>query len=270
MKTNKINIAVLITCHNRKLTTYSCIKNLLKTKKKNIKLKIYLVDDGSTDNTTFFLKKKKIPHLKIIKGNGNLFWCGGTNLAWQNANKDNIIFDYYLWLNDDTNIFSNSINMLLKVEKIYKTKKFICVGSCYSNSNDKTRSYGGAVNLKSKIRIFKNKPLKPTLKYQKINRFNGNIVMISKKAFETVGYINPKLKHYFGDMDYAIKSERYKISTFLAPNFLGQCYNDSNKLKKNFKFKFVKLKDGFSFCKENGGLFWFLHFVSFLKRIVFE
>ena len=179
-----------------------------------------------------------------------MFWCGGTNLAWQNANKDNIIFDYYLWLNDDTNIFSNSINMLLKVEKIYKTKKFICVGSCYSNSNDKTRSYGGAVNLKSKIRIFKNKPLKPTLKYQKINRFNGNIVMISKKAFETVGYINPKLKHYFGDMDYAIKSERYKISTFLAPNFLGQCYNDSIKLKKTLNLNLLNLKMDFLFVKK--------------------
>ena len=43
-----INIAVLITCHNRIQETQACLKSLFNQKKiENINLKVFLVDDGS-------------------------------------------------------------------------------------------------------------------------------------------------------------------------------------------------------------------------------
>ena len=80
-----INISVLITCHNRKKKTLHILNCLKKQKiNKNIKIIIYLVDDGSTDGTANSVKKL-YPEIILIKGNGNLFWGGASNLAWKKA-----------------------------------------------------------------------------------------------------------------------------------------------------------------------------------------
>jgi glycosyltransferase involved in cell wall biosynthesis len=53
-----IKIAVLITCHNRIQKTQTCLKSLFKQKKiENINLKVFLVDDGSTDGTKEYKKR---------------------------------------------------------------------------------------------------------------------------------------------------------------------------------------------------------------------
>ena len=45
-------IAVLLTCHNRKVKTISCLKSLYEaTLPKGFSLEIFLVDDGSVDGT---------------------------------------------------------------------------------------------------------------------------------------------------------------------------------------------------------------------------
>ena len=55
-----INIAVLLTCHNRKDKTLSCLSslfaateryNLSKEEGKNVGLDIFITDDGCTDGT---------------------------------------------------------------------------------------------------------------------------------------------------------------------------------------------------------------------------
>ena len=53
-----INIAILITCYNRRTTTYKAIQKIYNQKKKfNYKIKIFLTDDNSSDNTADFIKK---------------------------------------------------------------------------------------------------------------------------------------------------------------------------------------------------------------------
>ena len=52
------NLAVLITCHNRKNKTIQCLRNLYKqTDFINFKTEIFLVDDNSTDGTSETIKK---------------------------------------------------------------------------------------------------------------------------------------------------------------------------------------------------------------------
>ena len=47
-----IEIAVLIACHNRKYKTVKCLQKLYsQNNTENIKFKVFLVDDGSTDGT---------------------------------------------------------------------------------------------------------------------------------------------------------------------------------------------------------------------------
>ena len=71
-------------------------------------------------------------------------------------------------------IYFKIVKSLLNAEKFINNDCFISVGSTRNIKNQRT--YGGMKNLNYKIRIFKNKVVKPNSKYQNINRFNGNIV----------------------------------------------------------------------------------------------
>ena len=96
-------IAILMTCFNRSETTLRCLKSIVSQKLPNgFETKIYLVDDGSPDKTGT-LVKEMFPNVRVINGNGKLFWTKGMALAWKTAAAD-ADSDYYLWLNDDVTL----------------------------------------------------------------------------------------------------------------------------------------------------------------------
>jgi glycosyltransferase involved in cell wall biosynthesis len=69
-----------------------------------------ICDDGSTDDTYKFLKKHD--SIKIVKGDGNQWWTGGTNLAVQLALDNNA--DVVVTLNNDSTIESDFIEQVFK------------------------------------------------------------------------------------------------------------------------------------------------------------
>ena len=95
-------VAVLLTCHNRVEKTLKCLSKLFGQQvDESVKVTVYLVDDGSTDGTGIAVKDR-YPDINVIYGDGSLFWNGGMHQAFAEALK--VGFDYYLWLNDDTNL----------------------------------------------------------------------------------------------------------------------------------------------------------------------
>lgn len=85
-------IAVLLTCHNRREKTLTCLQSLYECQlPDNFDLDVTLVDDGSTDDTTRSVKEN-FPNITIIHGNGHLFWNRGMYLAWNNASKKKMTF----------------------------------------------------------------------------------------------------------------------------------------------------------------------------------
>ena len=107
----QISIAVLMTCHNRKLKTLATLESLFnQILTSEIALNAYLLDDGSTDGTATAVQQI-YPKVKIFSGDGNLFWNGGMRVAFSEAMKDDP--DYYLWLNDDTVLDREALSVLL-------------------------------------------------------------------------------------------------------------------------------------------------------------
>ena len=90
LKINIMSIAALITCHNRCEKTKRCLSSLLTVMPE---LKVYVVDDGSTDGTSEMVNTL-FPGVTVLKGDGNLFWSRGMYVAWIEAVKRN--YDYYL------------------------------------------------------------------------------------------------------------------------------------------------------------------------------
>ena len=122
---DKKNVAILLTCYNRKLKTLTCIKDLLQAIKAygedKMNYSIFLTDDGCTDGTVEALEER-FPKIKIhiIKGNGNLYWAGGMRKAWNEAMKKYAEWDYYLLLNDDVELLPSLFETLFETERYTK------------------------------------------------------------------------------------------------------------------------------------------------------
>ena len=99
-----MKIAVLMTCYDRVQTTLRCLERLKRAcaKVDDAKFDVWLVDDASPDCTGEKVKAA-FPEVNVVRSNGNLFWCKGMRLAWDEAVKfaADKPYDFYLWLNDD-------------------------------------------------------------------------------------------------------------------------------------------------------------------------
>lgn len=80
-----VKIAILMTVHNRKQKTLACIQKIFNNSTQD-DIVCYLVDDGCTDGTKEAVAKL-YPKVKVIKGDGYLFWNRGMFLAWEIAKK---------------------------------------------------------------------------------------------------------------------------------------------------------------------------------------
>jgi GT2 family glycosyltransferase len=206
------SIATLITCHNRKDKTLACLEALFQnTLPEDYLLDVFLVDDGSTDDTAQAVKAH-YPQVNIIVGDGNLYWTRGMHKAWQTSAQTKV-YDYYLWLNDDTYVFKNALTALLSAADSTENKAII-VAACCSETNDELTYSGFLANRDLII---------PTDKLEQAHTFHGNCVLIPKFVYQQVGTIDPLFHHALGDMDYGHRAAKKCIKSFIAPGFLAYC-----------------------------------------------
>src|SRR5947209_5393100 len=93
-----VKVAVLLTCFNRAETTRRGVASLMKSDRRGVSLRLFAVDDMSTDHTRAVLESFG-DQVEVIRGTGNLYWAGGMRLAEDYAARWSP--DYYLWFNDD-------------------------------------------------------------------------------------------------------------------------------------------------------------------------
>lgn len=208
----KNRIAVLLTVHNRRTKTLHAISRLYAvTLPLDYELDVYLTDDGCTDGTADAVRQQ-FPNVNILTGDGTLFWNRGMRNSWEAAAKADP--DFYLWLNDDTYLYDNALEVLLAVSTI-KAHKSIILGTTCDTATGQKITYGGrrrggmfAFDMEQSCECI---------------YMNGNIVLIPRYVFERVGYNDKYYRHSMGDYDYGLMAVKQGLSIFTAPGFLGQC-----------------------------------------------
>lgn len=217
-----ISIAVLMTCFNRKDSTLRCLSQLFSQKlPSNVHLKVYLVDDASTDGTRFSVQQK-FPDVKVLMGDGNLFWNGGMRLAFGEALKTG--YDFYLWLNDDTYLFPSALDRLLNESSILAREgydKAILVGATQDPATG-ALTYGG-VNRYSWWYPLKFVCPQPLETAQKCDTMHGNCVLIPNRVADMVGNLDSIFVHHLSDFDYGFRANKKGCSVWLTPGFVGTC-----------------------------------------------
>ena len=106
-----MRVSVLMTCHNRREQTLACLSAVAASRlAPSCSLKVYLVDDGSTDGTSLAVRER-FGDVQLIPASGDLYWNRGMHLAFRTAMLDRC--DAYLWLNDDTILYRDGISRLI-------------------------------------------------------------------------------------------------------------------------------------------------------------
>ncbi len=215
-------IAILITCFNRKSKTLACLKHIYEQKNiDDLNINIFIVDGGSTDGTPEAVKTN-FPQVNISVHNG-LFWAGGMRAAWDMALEKQQKYDFFLLLNDDTIISPSCLQDLLKADEyshsVYK-KGGIYIGATKDiKSNNYT--YGG--EIEGKGHVF------PNGKYQEIQLGNANIMLVSQEVFSKIGGFCKDYTHGIADYDYTLRASRAGYPILLLPMACGYCENDHPK-----------------------------------------
>ena len=277
-----IQIAVAMTCHNRRPKTVNCLERLYAQEgiNENFSLDIFLVDDGSTDGTAQEVEKL-FPQVNIIQGTGSLFWNGGMHIAYGEALKGD--YDFYLWINDDVSLYPNAISHLIQTYQQVKAendKESIILGGM-ADPETGACTYGGFARLGSwslRMREVSPHPDTPV----RCDANTGNCVLISRAIARWIGNIEPYYRHRWGDPDYGLRAGKMGFQLWLAGGFVGECENNPTaerwrdsglslkaRLSDFHSVKGYGKKDWKFYVRRHGGPLWFLLWLKpYLDMIV--
>lgn len=272
-------LAVLLATHNRQAFTLRCLRDLCsQTLPPGLDFQVYLVDDASQDGTPEAVARE-FPQVRILRGNGKLFWCRGMREAWRAAVHEDP--DFYLLLNDDTFLLPQGIQGLFDAwshphawpENSQPDK--IVVGSCRDPQTGQ-RSYGG--QRRPGLHPGRLVSIVPSAQIQSCDTFEANLVLIPRAAYLRLGMLDD-FSHAMADTDYGLRAKKAGVPMVVAPSYLAVCQAPARTEKSSgmelppfaamrarLSRKSLPPGDWLRFCWRHAGLcglgFWFWTYLS--------
>ena len=260
-----MKIAAILTCFNRKDKTVSCLTTLYRALERynaktedKIRIFIFLTDDGCTDGTSSaVLDTFPDKDVNIYLGTGNLFWAGGMRLAWGQAMKQHKEWDYYLLLNDDTDILEGCFDELFNAESFSKEnygQEAVVSGICCAKDDQTKMTYGG--NVWTNQFLGKSRRLKVSDQPQLVDTTNANILLVPTFVVDKIGMFSKEYTHGVADYDYAVRARKASIPVLVTAGFAGACdndhYNEKERRDKILSMTRAERKKYYSFPPRSG------------------
>jgi GT2 family glycosyltransferase len=214
-----MNVAVLMTCYNRRDKTLACLDALFASDRAPaVDIGVFLVDDASRDGTAEAVRTR-FPEVTVIGGTGDLYWNGGMRRAYECAQAQ--APDYYLWLNDDTTLYADTLQRMLDLAA---DAAVIVVGSTRDPLTGEL-TYGGTRRFR-RLRPFTLAKVSAPTSPVRCDTFNGNCVLVSAGAARALGNLDPRFRHAMGDTDYGFRALKLGIPMWVLPGYAGTCAHD--------------------------------------------
>ncbi|MFT4414713.1 glycosyltransferase family 2 protein [Fredinandcohnia humi] len=204
-------VAIVIPVFNRIEETKKCLDCLRKQSYDNFE--IIVCDDNSSDGTYEYIVKN-YPEVHLVKGNGDLWWTGGTNKAIEYVIEEIKETHYILTLNNDVVIGPNFLEQLmLTAEK--NPNALVCATSINSDGSSKIL-FGGIKKISwitaKYYSMFNNNEV-----YNKeIHKGHvesacliGRGMLVPIEVLNNIGLFDyEKLPQYFSDIEYSLRAKK--------------------------------------------------------------
>ncbi len=202
-------IYIVIPVYNRKKLTEQCLRCLYNQTYKEFKIVIF--DDGSIDETAEMIKNK-FSEVILLKGDGNLWWTGATNMGVKYALTKCKQNDYILTLNNDLCVNPDYIYQLLKCARNNPNS---LIGSLAVFKDDPERVLYGGVSwdpLFAKYKLFFKHGEKIVSKLSGIREVDllpGRGTLIPIKVFHDIGlYDRDHFPQYAADEEFSLRAKK--------------------------------------------------------------
>lgn len=188
-------VSIIVITHNGKRHLGECLESLRKQTYKNFDT--YLLDNGSTDGSSEFVKKN-FPWVKIIRFDKNFGFAEGYNRALKIIDAE-----YVALLNDDTVAEPNWLEELVKI--LESDESIFAVGSklmFYDKPNIVQHAGGKITIIGAGIDIgFGKKDSQEFNKLKFVGYVCGGAMLLRKRIFEELGGFDSSYFAYFEDVD---------------------------------------------------------------------
>ena len=273
-----LRIAALLTCYNRKAVTLAALARLF-AQSSVAELTVFLVDDNSPDGTGEAVRAQ-FPQVRLLHGDGNLFWCGGMRLAFAAALAED--FDFYLWLNDDTMLEPDALDRMASAYRWVCARgdeRAILAGATRDPQTG-TTTYGGLVRS-SRIHPFRYSLVQPGREPKPCLTMNGNCVLVPHSVAARTGNLSSEFQHFVGDIDYGLRARQAGCTVWIAPGYIGTCGWNSSRgsfldenlaLRQRWRHmmssKGLPPREHMKFSRRHGGPLWPIFWTMPYVRIV--
>lgn len=217
-------ISVLLTCFNRKALTLRLLSSLYQQQHLAAELCILVVDDGCTDGTADAIRQQ-FPQVHLVRGSGELYWCGGMRLAQQSIHSLlSRPADYQLWLNDDVELDPDALARLVaQAQALERQHKLGAIVGAVRSPDGRCLTYGGRRSLSRWFPLTMSTVLAESVDAQPCDFINGNICLLPAAAIAAAGDLSADFTHSMGDFDYGLRLQQFGFSLWQAAGSYGSC-----------------------------------------------
>ncbi len=215
-------IALVIPVYNRRETTLQGLRSLSRIDTTGLSVRIFVVDDGSTDGTADAVRRD-FPEVTLIHGGGNLHYAGGTNRGVETAMEWDP--DFVVMMNDDSVFHEQFLQRLVRTATENprsivgallllwdRPHKVFQVGQVW-------KTWEGGWIIPDDLTAF-NVPQEPF----RVECIVGNCVIVPADAIRQCGLMDEKrFPHGWGDAQYFMRLRKAGWNLFVDPKAFVWC-----------------------------------------------
>jgi len=222
MPQTSTRVAIVMPVYNRREIVLQCLRSLRRVDSTGLEIRIFIVDDGSTDGTSDAVKRD-FPEVELIAGDGTLHYAAGTNRGIEAAMDWGA--DFVVTQNDDAVYHDQYLQRLIRT----------------ANANPRSIVGGLLLLWNEPHKVFQVAPKWKTFQGgwifpEDLTAFNvgkepfevecivGNCVIFPAEAIRECGLMDEvKFPHGWGDAQYLARFRRAKWKLLVDPTVYVWC-----------------------------------------------
>lgn len=206
-------VHTIIPVHNRRQLTFNCLR-ALRGQTIFDHMKIYVVDDGSTDDTAQMIAEE-FPEVTVYTGDGNLWWTGGVRKALDMIKPLMREGDYFLLVNNDSTLNAETVEILVRESTRLNRSAIAPIALAGIEAISTGWGEGSAPILNDFEKQFRKMYRQEgTLATKSIF---GRCSLYPAEILDSIGNFDAEsFPHYHGDTDFALRAGRSGLEFFIT------------------------------------------------------